>query len=93
MNWDWVEEMKELVGNATENGYKIDHNSFLNNIIRPNLRKLQVDCRDPEFAITDEYLHLHNEYLFASAIFERGSPEALAEIAGGFRDLYLRRTN
>jgi hypothetical protein len=62
MDWEWISEMKEFVRLTTEIGNEIDYKSFIQNIIRPNLRKLHFDCKIKE----DE---IHNEFYFGVKIF------------------------
>lgn len=67
MNWEWIAEMFSFVLTEKRKGYSVDPHSFLENIIRPNLKKLQADCNvsDMErinFEDTDVY--------FATQIFK-----------------------
>jgi hypothetical protein len=86
MDLEWIEEMKQLVRNVTELGFRINHQSFVKNILRPNLRKLQVDCGKQD-------IPFHNEYFFAIQIFSSADEETLSDLAIGFRNSYNPQIN
>jgi hypothetical protein len=87
MNFEWIEEMNEFVRTETERGYKVDYQTFIQNIILPNLRKLKIDCELEEF-------NLYNEYYFALQIFASADGEICEEIAIGWaRAYHFRPTN
>lgn len=67
MNWEWISEMFRFVLTEKRKGYSIDPHSFLENIIRPNLKKLQADCK-----VTDmERINFEDtEVYFATEIFK-----------------------